>query len=295
MRKKLAIVLLCFITITLFAPCTANADMGPKPSVQITFENMGDETCYGTLLSKEESTGPAMVWDGTEETIRRYDLDYDIWKAFVDYKDTDGFYFLQNAWLCSEEKKLDWTYYPPTPFKILLYYPKTNTFVVSDIYERYAFDSLFKVNMEGIDIGSVEAQTPVLVAERSYDYKGEAIVLILRIIATILLEVIIAFLFGFVWTKELVYVAGINVVTQILLNVMLNLVNYNQKKPIYIIIYLLLEVMVIVIEAFFYNKVFNRIEKEPVACSKCVAYALIANVVSFGAGSLLANWLPGMF
>ena len=87
-------------------PATARADMGPKPSVHITFENMGDEVCYGTLLSRTESTGPASAWDGNPEHIYP-GQDMEIWQAFVDYEDVDGYYFLQRSWLCSESKQLD--------------------------------------------------------------------------------------------------------------------------------------------------------------------------------------------
>ena len=33
----------------------ASADTGSKASVRINFENMGDELCYGTLLSKKQA------------------------------------------------------------------------------------------------------------------------------------------------------------------------------------------------------------------------------------------------
>ena len=46
------IMLLCMIMAVSAFPMTVNADMGPKASVRIQFEHMGDELCYGTLLSK---------------------------------------------------------------------------------------------------------------------------------------------------------------------------------------------------------------------------------------------------
>ena len=91
-------------------PMTANADMGPKASVRIQFEHMGDELCYGTLLSKEKSTGPASAWDGRTESAQKEYMDPDIWEIFVNYKDPDGYYFLQRSWKVSESKELAWTY-----------------------------------------------------------------------------------------------------------------------------------------------------------------------------------------
>ena len=147
---------LCVVTVLFVFALPAYADMGPKPSVRVNFENMGEELCYGTLLSKNKSTGPSSAWDGNEEHIYNYDLDIEIWRKFVEYKDSDGYYFLQEGWKVSETKQIAWTYYPPQSFKILLYFPEYDTFAVSGIYERYAFDTYYTVDMDGFEIGSVE-------------------------------------------------------------------------------------------------------------------------------------------
>ncbi len=55
--KKIICLLICTLFISTLLPITASADTGPKASVRITFENMGDELCYGTLLSKNPSIG----------------------------------------------------------------------------------------------------------------------------------------------------------------------------------------------------------------------------------------------
>ena len=106
MKKRMHVGLFMLLFYMIFAvtalPITAKADTGPKPSVRIQFKNMGDDLCYGTLLSKEKGAGPARVWDGTARNGQLYDLDRNIWKAFVDYKDPDGYYFLQRGWTVSE-------------------------------------------------------------------------------------------------------------------------------------------------------------------------------------------------
>ena len=77
------IMLLCMIMAVSAFPMTVNADMGPKASVRIQFEHMGDELCYGTLLSKEKSTGPASAWDGRTESAQKEYMDPGIWEIFV--------------------------------------------------------------------------------------------------------------------------------------------------------------------------------------------------------------------
>ena len=177
MKKRMYVGLFTLLFYMIFAvtalPITAKADMGPKPSVRIQFKNMGDDLCYGTLLSKEKCTGPAQVWDGTVRNEQLYyDLDRSIWKSFVDYKDPDGYYFLQRGWTVSETGEIAWTYYPPQDFKILLYYPETGIFVSSGSYERYAFDTYYTVDMEGVQIGSVEYNENLSTNERINAYRS---------------------------------------------------------------------------------------------------------------------------
>ena len=273
--KLLAGILCLVMTLLFIAPVTANADMGPKASVRVQFENMGDELCYGTLLAERESTGPASVWDGTEEYAQHNEnenyswaeFDYETWKAFVEYEDPDGYYFLQEGWTVSETKEIAWTYYPPNRFKILLYYPETGNFVSSGIYEKYAFDTYYTVDMDGISIGSVEYNEELstderIEAYRSYNYRVEVFSLIARIAATIAIEMILALLFGFRKKKQLLLLAGVNTATQIVLNVLLNVINYNSGQWAFVFFYVLFELLVFGLEAVVYCLWMNRLSEK---------------------------------
>ncbi len=289
MKRKLSQLIIVFLCMVMLFPIGVNADTGPKPSVRIKFENMGDELCYGTLLAKEESTGPASAWDGKEENINLSFVDRDIWEAFVNYEDSDGYYFLQWAWIVSDTKELSWTYYPPNEFKVLLYYPETNTFMVSDVCKRYAFDTYYTVDMDGIEIGSIKyddnlSSNQRLEAFKSYEFKNEVKALGCRMLITVVVEVLIGLLFKF-RNKELLYILFINVITQIILNVLLNI--YTGFG--YYFVYLSLELLVFVIEAIFYCLMFKKKKWH------CVLYSVVANVSSFVIGLYLANLFPGIF
>lgn len=293
--------------VTALFPITASADIGPKPSVRITFENLGDKLCYGTLLSSEESTGPSSAWDGNEEDARHNENEnysyqsfgYDIWKAFVDYAENDDFYFLQEAWQINETKELAWTYYPPNEFKILLYFPESDEFAVSGIYERYAFDSYFTVNMDGVKL-SVDYDEELssddrIHAYRSYNYAVEFGSLAVRIILTILIEMAIALLFGYREKRQLLLLVGVNGITQIILNVLLNIINYNAGELAFVISYILFELVVFAVEAILFYHLLNRLTIKQKPKWLAVVYALVANAVSFVAGMYIAEWLPGIF
>lgn len=336
--KKKSFLLFLLLFVLLFS-AVASADMGPKPSVRITFSGRGEEACYGTLLSKEEYSGPAQVWDGTEENARHDQnpqclianpMPYDLWKAFVAYQDADGFYFLQQYWDVGAKGTLNWTYYPPETFKILLYYPQSNTFAVSGIYEREDFHSCFSVDLSGMEIASVRyeqeksaiASKPDVefweefdkqLADRSEkeegtesifkieadtvkktpDPLGESVSFLFRLVATLLIELGLALLFGYRHKKQLWLIGGVNVATQILLNLGLYL-GYQQVDALFYL-YLFMELLVLAIEAVIYGFCFHRWSTGEDRFGRSLVYALSANALSFGIGLLIAQWLPQLF
>lgn len=306
MKKKVCMLVCGLLLAVGLFPLPAMADTGPKPSINITFEGMEEgRLCYGTLLSKTESNGPNSVWNGKEEDAahnenEQYDwkaFDRSTWKAFVEYEDPDGYYFLQEGWRVDKTKALNWTYYPPSPFKILLYYPDSNTFITSGVYEKYAFDSYFTVSVEDLILPTAAEKTPVtleeeLVATKSYDHTWELISLAVRVVMTILLELGIALLFGFRGKRALMTLLWVNVVTQVLLNVLLNIINYNRGSLAFVAFYFVLEILVTDIEAVIYSR---RLEHPNKKRWPAVVYAVVANVASWGIGYGLALWIPGIF
>ena len=291
--KRILSLFFGLILVFTWLPISARADTGPKPSVRISFENLGDSLCYGTLLSEKPSTGPQSAWDGSEDFAYHNDnehypyatLNYETWKAFVDYEDTDGYYFLQIGWQVNETKELNWTYYPPQKFKILLYFPETDTFLVSGIYERYAFDSYFSV-----DVGA-----DMLQVEKSYQFGWEILSLLARICITIALEMAIALLFGFRDKKTLLLLIIVNSATQIILNVLLNIINFNSGQAAFVTGYILLEIAIFAIEAVVYCLWLEKLTPRNKNKLFYVLYALIANGFSFIAGLEIAKLIPGIF
>ena len=310
MKKKFALALLT-LSVCLFAlPVPAFADTGPKPSVVVTFQNLKQQNCYVTLLAKEESTGPYSAYNSSEGN--KYisdDISPQIWQKFVDYKDTDGYHFLQFCQKLGSDGVFKRGYHPPQKFKILLYFSDDDTFTVSaKTYEPYAFDSYFTVdasvigNPESSPTSTVssgaghETGNAVITAKKSYDYPGEARSLLIRTLITIAVELLIALPFGYLAMRQLGFIAMVNVATQVVLNVLLNLVNYNQGGVAYVLTYFLLEALVIWIEAFIYTHSSTLVKySRPGRKLHPVLYAVTANVASYAAGLLLYFHFPWAF
>lgn len=312
-RKRtrfIAIFIFSVIALFAFTPL-AYADMGPKASVNIQFLNMGDELCYGTLLSKHPSTGPYTAWSGDaaeayhsgNELYPNALLDYETWLAFVEYDDADGYYFLQRSeTLVSDSKTIEWNYYPPDSFKILLYYPESNTYAVSEILHRYAFDTYYTVDMNGREIVGAEydgeqSSNYRINAFRSYMWRQELGCFVIRVFLTVLIELAVALLFKLYEKKQLLVLACVNVITQLALNLSLNYMDFSARYGYgaYIGVYALLEALVIVIEALVYCLLMNRLSERSRLKRYYVVYAITANLTSLIAGLLISLVLPQIF
>ena len=280
--KKTILFFLCVLTLVISLGPEARADTGPKPSVTVDFKGIDGEY-YVTLLSSVQSTGPHSVenkyreWYGTRE----------IFLKFKEYEDADGYYFLGVFQDCSETDRFEWNYYPPSEFKILIYFPGTDSFAVGgESLERYAFDSYFTAEISGSGIE----------ARQSYNYGKEIFSFVVRVALTLAVELLIAMIFGFLKAGMFRYIMRVNVITQIALNLALNIYGYlNGSGFFYVALYAFLEILVVIVEAALYNSHVNRHLDGAVSRAKVVWYAVLANAASFAAGLWLSMVIAYVF
>lgn len=160
-------------------------------------------------------------------------------------------------------------------------------------YERYAFDSYFTVDASRLEISKV-TKAETIVATRSYDFTNEILSLIIRILLTIAIELLIALLFGFNKKEQIVITCVTNAVTQTILNILLNIINYKQGSLAFVFNYIWMELVVFILEGFVFRKLLNRYEETRHKIHPWL-YALAANTASFAVGMLIARWIPGIF
>ena len=324
MKKRIGSVCLltiCAVLSALAVPA-AYADMGPHPAVTINLLNLDNHPIYVTLLSEKWSTGPYVAYDETDEygTVFKcanvVDADghwnfyeqndtstdeftphiQDVWQLFSDYADSDDYYFLQIWWeFTGNNSTLDWGYMAPRNYKLLLYFPEQDEFVCSDVIKSYALHSYYTVDLAQAvlqvqsDPSSIEDIT--LEPSNSYDYLGEVLGILFRIAATILVELCLALVMRL---RKPIYVDTIiwvNLVTQTLLNVVLNLFVYFGASILYIFLIVPMELTVFAVEAIAYSLIWRK--QTPIWRS--FLYALAANALSFALGILLAAICPFLF
>lgn len=262
-------ILLLFFTFSI----PISADSGPKPSLTIHFEGI-DEPYYVTVLGSIERYGPHGV-ESDEFYIGHENEDLLI--KFNQFE--DDYYFWGNVEECTTTHKFKWGYWPPETFKVLVYFPNSDTFVVSDIYERYAFRSYYTFEFNDHEI---------IDGYKSYNYTFEIISFVSRCLLTICLELFIAELFDLKNSKQRSIIIRTNLITQILLNLFIAYTTYTSGYSAYIFTYLWLEVLVFIVEGFIYSKTLPKTTDEKIQPWK---YALFANIFSFITGSIVQSIL----
>ena len=181
--------------------------------------------------------------------------------------------------------KFAWTYYPPKEFKLLLYFPDTGEFVSSGKCSAYAFTSWFDARLSDGE----------LALSKSYDYSGAIVNFAVRCALTVALECAAAyFIFRLRTPGRLKAVAAVNVITQLALNLVVNIIAYLAGSFMIAFRFFLLECLVFAAEGALYDMFFRR-AGEPVPVKRCWALSLVGNLMSYALGLWLAYAVPGLF
>lgn len=283
--------LLCFAFLT--PSVTASADTGPKPSINVTVKNMREQEGYATLLSSYKQYGPYSIYEeGADSHFKDNAPSEEIFMKFVEYQDADEYYFVGPIWEVKNGETFTWGYYPPSPFKVFFYFPQEGYYVVSHVYERYAFDSYFEADL--LDSGFTKHVISLRkTAAAEQNLWKEGLGLLGRTTLTLLLEIGLVFAFKIWRKKPLFFIGGVNVVTQLLLNLLLNLQVYLYGF-VSIPYYLFLELCVFVVETVVYCLFMEKMGEKRKK-STLILYALAANILSLVAGLFLAPLYPAIF
>ena len=255
------------IVFTLF-PSLIKADIGPKPSITVYIEQEGEY--YVTLLSKSDNYGP---WsnDYSDSFKSNDDNEIKAFNAFKEFEDEDNYYFLNYLMDKNDDGSYVWGYYPPSEYKVLIYDLSNEQVYVSEARERVEFDTVLSV--------SIEKDT--LKVTKTSNIIPSLIKFIRRLIVTIILELIIAYIFKI--NKEglkLILIA--NIITQLLLNLVLMFFDYifGLNYFFYLLYFIPLEIIVFLIEAKIYKRYPEKINKP-------YLYSFCANLASFLLGLVI--------
>ena len=274
-KKEIIVSLIIFILVFL-QPMIVHADMGPKPCIYVTFENLGDRTVYASFFALKGGPSPVSYgdWDSVPEEIRQ---------KFLDYSETEDSRFVEDIWIINEENPtMECGYMPPDKYKLVVYVPDEDIMPESDFYSRENFEEKYTVNIP-------RTNDKLILEHVAYNQSINFLMIILRVILTIIIELAIAFLFKIKGKKSISVIIITNVATQLFLNIKLSSAITQSGSGLYaILLYFMIEIVIFFAEAFVYSIALKRVNNPPIRTLKAIAYAFVANLTTFIIGLFLA-------
>ena len=298
-QRSMWIKTICLLCLLLPLFCLpVHADVGPKPSVTITLEGVKGRECWGTLLTPQRSTGPYSASGSLDLSEELGAGEREAWEQFFKLGQENGeeLSFLRYVDDCSDGQ-FSWTYRPPSEFQLALWFPETETLLVSEREGRYAFDSYFTFSLKGIIL--TEGEQTGLPLTHSYPYGRELLAFLGRVALTVGIELLIAWGVGFRSRRQLNIILIANLITQGLLNLGLNLYTYfcgalvGMAGIFMLPVYLLAELMVVAVELSLYRRLLAG--RDGMSRERVTAYTWAANLLSLLVGYILSFLLPGLF
>ena len=262
----------CFICALLFIQPLLVSN-GYYQATKIEFEDM-EGPCYGTLLSRYSESGPY-----SSKKEMSYDAPKEVIEAFKNYEDP-GHYFYLNYFQDVSGGLLLWHSYPPEEFKVLLYYPETDTFVSSNVLKRYALTSTYQASIRN---GTIHLT-------RNYDYLRLVLITTIRILIGIVLTCAIAFFIGNPRKRDYKYIIIPTVFFQILIHTLISIYSFKNgfSHVEYIGIMWLPYLLIFLLQGYLYSN-HARTIRIPYICS------FISHLVTYGCGLLLVDVIPSLF
>lgn len=289
MKKFLALLIsfLGLLALVLAVPSKASAvsaDTGPKPTTQITIKNLEKSDYIVAFGMDTEFYGPHRAFTPAED--REYINKEELTQVYNVVNLPEGWYLCDIS--CSytgvTEIVVNSGYMWPSDFILILLNKSNNQYYLSEETKTYAFNSYFECDMANYQNGSIALSKPITL-DAKYQYGKEIGEFFLRLAVTLGIELLLALAFKFT-KKSFIVIAITNAITQVGLNVALNLTaHFNGKNPWLAFIYAFVEIAIVVVEALVFMKFCER--KDGKSKLPILLYTVAANILSFGLGMLL--------
>lgn len=272
--KKLSILLLLLAISIIFPMLQAQADFGPKRSLDV--EIIGAQKPYHIELLME---GELPIQAEIDELRPYIDNEFPDFPEML-YTFEDEGYVSANlvlpwgVWQQNpEENYYIYTYNPPEKLKIMLifddgYYLTSNIIETTLFNSKITYDVTFvDQDMSQVSVGKIREVLPV---------QTMTIELATRIIGTIFIEIVVLFLFGYIAKKSYLLVTYVNLVTQVILTGFMFAAKYYVFPVLGELFVLIIgEFMIFLTELIIFR--FYLTEKSR---KRAMLYALIANLFS---------------
>jgi len=302
-------------TVSSFSLQEVDADMGPKPMINLYVKGLDVEYYYLDLLIDRSEDRPYITYHISRTNVLSDSQSLEV-QALLDYQDIDDYYLglLEGTWVPMYGHLLgtlqdDGSYLHkfsymgvPEDFKIIIL-TSDGDILVSEIIHRELFQSEMIYDLSDFSLLEQELNrdsSNYIYEPYTYDfsinpdmfnhtitpvveivpYADTTSALLLRMIITIFTEIVIAyFIFKFRTRRSLGIIVIFNIVTQLLLNIIL-FTSWNSFNTI--MLFILLEVFVLLVEFIGYYLLFKEGNKYSI-----LKYTLTANIATLSLGLIV--------
>lgn len=301
--QKFIIIIFLFMIFSFLGATVVKANSGPPTNVQIKVINYDVDFNFDLLIHQEGSLSQNQI---DEALIQIDDGDYNHLssdKTFLtymaSYQDSDGFvsnklygnpdYYFEEPYDNGSEFIASMYLNVPKEFKVLLYTDAGNT-ITSELIVMSQYDYRLTIDMAGVDMSVSQDNVGVVSG-----YIGNPWLnfttwfnFLLRLILTLVIELGVLYLFGFRKKSTYIFIALMNVVSQVVLNIFLISAFYNNPSNGYVFPYTFIigEIFVFLLEPI----IISIFVKEYGVFRK-ITYSFCANAASLVIGLLLASSL----
>jgi hypothetical protein len=260
--------------ILFLVPASASADLGPKPTVDITVTYDGQPVSgefQAKMLGCFSSEHPEALREDTPPQLN-----------ISEYDSSRNCYWTPAslAWggRCSDSV-CKFNYFLPEVFRLAVFLPELNRTFVTSAVARINFNSYYKADLSTAGTSSISETTPV------YHYYS----LIEALVITLLFELLIA---KFYFSKKKRFRKILS--TIIAANIVTVVVVQTYAPALWVISLLATEIFAVVFEAV----LIFALNRKEVSLGNAFAFSILANIVSFVVGgfvTILLAVLPFLF
>ncbi len=274
-RNKLSrffrIMVFTFAVILLCDTVEVRADMGPKPSIELTVVNTSVDYYVALLCDYRETKEPnseLKLQNVTDESVKEY-LENFVYDGWTFYESPVG----MNIQKYKPDGIYNFTYMVPEYFRVILI-SADGTVSISEAHSKEEFNAKCTY-----DVGN-----GTITEETTHKNAYKLIYIEIFFILTLIVELLVlkAFKYPMVFNNILVFF-----IANFLTNVPYNIILLFSHAGLPIIIYsFFLEIVIILVEAFIYMKFLKNKEGEKTP-KKSFLYSVVANITSAVVGIVI--------
>jgi hypothetical protein len=182
----------------------------------------------------------------------------------MEYKDNEGYRWIGEYFECDGKEEISLRIYFEGDFKVIIY-KDNQLYKVSEKIEFYAYDSYYKIDLSSND----------MVVKKSYNYFGNILFLIFRIVLILSVEIGLLFLLKMYTKRNFIVTLILNVIGQLFLNIYVFISLYFNGTSSGIFTLLLVGLQVFIVQFIAYQFLLKKKHRLLI-----ILYPILASVIS---------------